>query len=80
VIRVGQVLYIKTIKDPSDASSNSESLALTTTHSRPKTYTVRSGDTLWIISQKHALTIDQIKRLNNLNSSTIKPGQRLIIG
>ena len=80
VIRVGQVLYIKTIKDPSDASSNSESLALTTTHSGPKTYTVRSGDTLWIISQKHALTIDQIKRLNNLNSSTIKPGQRLIIG
>jgi len=80
VIRVGQVLYIKTIKEPSDPSSNSGSLALTTTASGPKTYTVRSGDTLWIISQKHALTIEQIKRLNNLNSSMIKPGQRLIVG
>jgi membrane-bound lytic murein transglycosylase D len=80
VIRVGQVLYIKTIKEASAPSSNSGTLALTTAPSGPKTYTVRSGDTLWIISQKHALTIDQIKRLNNLNSSNIKPGQRLIVG
>jgi membrane-bound lytic murein transglycosylase D len=70
---VGQVLTIHTTKE-------ADTLALTTSPTGPKTYTVRSGDTLWIISQKHALTIDQIKRLNNLNSSTIKPGQRLIIG
>ena len=81
LIRVGQILYITTSKVASAPSSNSGTLALTnTTSTAPKTYTVRSGDTLWIISQKHALTIDQIKRLNNLNSSTIKPGQRLIIG
>jgi membrane-bound lytic murein transglycosylase D len=73
LIRVGQVLTIHTTKE-------ADTLALTTSPTGPKTYTVRSGDTLWIISQKHALTIDQIKRLNNLNSSTIKPGQRLIIG
>lgn len=79
-IRVGQVLYIHTSKEMGAPSSNSGSLALTSVPSGPKTYTVRSGDTLWIISQKHALTIDQIKRLNNLNSSTIKPGQRLIVG
>jgi membrane-bound lytic murein transglycosylase D len=80
VIRVGQVLTIHTAKEAGTLASNSETLALTTVPSGPKTYTVRSGDTLWIISQKHALTIDQIKRLNNLNSSTIKPGQRLIVG
>jgi membrane-bound lytic murein transglycosylase D len=80
VIRVGQVLYIKTKKEESTSSSISGTLALTTAPAGPKTYTVRTGDTLWIISQKHALTIDQIKRLNNLNSSTIKPGQRLIVG
>jgi membrane-bound lytic murein transglycosylase D len=81
IIRVGQVLYINTTKATNTTSSNSGTVAMkTTTSSSPKTYTVRSGDTLWIISQKHALTIDQIKRLNNLNSSTIKPGQRLIVG
>lgn len=81
VIRVGQLIHIVTEKAASTPSSNSGTLAMTTaTNNAPKTYTVRSGDTLWIISQKHALTIDQIKRLNNLNSSNIKPGQRLIIG
>jgi membrane-bound lytic murein transglycosylase D len=81
VIRVGQLIHIVTEKAESTSSSNSGTLAMTTTtNNAPKTYTVRSGDTLWIISQKHALTIDQIKRLNNLNSSNIKPGQRLIIG
>ncbi|NDE62143.1 MAG: LysM domain-containing protein, partial [Cyclobacteriaceae bacterium] len=55
-------------------------LALSNESSTPKTYTVQPGDSLWNISKKHSLTIDQIKRLNNLNSTTIKPGQRLIIG
>ena len=67
VIRVGQMLTIHTGKEIASPSNNSSTLALTTAPSGPKTYTVRSGDTLWIISQKHALTIDQIKRLNNLN-------------
>lgn len=81
IIRVGQVLYINSSKVASTSSSKTGAVASkTTTNNSPKTYTVRSGDTLWIISKKHALTIDQIKRLNNLNSSIIKPGQRLIVG
>jgi membrane-bound lytic murein transglycosylase D len=44
-------------------------------------YTVQPGDTLWTISKKlEGVTIDQIKKLNNLNSNQIKPGQKLIIG
>lgn len=44
-------------------------------------YTVRPGDTLWSISQKHnAVSIDEIRKLNNLKKSdTIKPGQKLKI-
>ena len=81
IIRVGQVLYINSSKVASTSSNTTGAVAMkTTTNTSPKTYTVRSGDTLWIISQKHALSIDQIKRLNNLNSSIIKPGQRLIVG
>jgi membrane-bound lytic murein transglycosylase D len=71
LIRVGQTLVINGSSSSSNLAENS---------SGQKTYTVRPGDSLWIISQKHSLTIDQIKRLNNLNSNTIKPGQKLIIG
>ena len=72
LIRVGQTLYIY--------SDNSPSTSTLAENSGQKTYTVRPGDSLWIISQKHSLSVEQIKRLNNLNSNNIKPGQRLIIG
>jgi membrane-bound lytic murein transglycosylase D len=77
LIKEGQILIIhsnsnlstgKTIALNSDSPTSS------------KTYTVRPGDSLWMISQKHSLSIEQIKRLNNLNTTQIKPGQRLIVG
>jgi membrane-bound lytic murein transglycosylase D len=44
-------------------------------------YHVQPGDTLWSISQRHdGLTVEQIKRLNKLKNSAIKPGQQLILG
>lgn len=81
LIKIGQTLVIYTGSQQGSGSANSQTLAQNTEESpTPKTYTVKPGDSLWIISQKHALSIDQLKRLNNLNSTTIKPGQRLIIG
>lgn len=44
------------------------------------TYIVKSGDTLYAISRRNNLSIDQLRRDNNLTkNSTIKPGQKLII-
>ncbi|MEJ2593884.1 MAG: LysM peptidoglycan-binding domain-containing protein [bacterium] len=42
---------------------------------------VRKGDTLWDIAREYdGVTVDQIKRLNNLtNSNRIKPGQKIKI-
>jgi len=46
-----------------------------------KIYTVQPGDTLWDISRKfEGLTIEKIKTLNNLKSTKLQPGQKLIIG
>jgi membrane-bound lytic murein transglycosylase D len=44
-------------------------------------HTVKSGDTLWDIARAYdGVTVEQIKRLNNLvNTSRIKPGQKLRI-
>ncbi|MBM3426675.1 MAG: LysM peptidoglycan-binding domain-containing protein [Bacteroidetes bacterium] len=78
VIHTGQILYIYPKGQPSTPASSSRTLAQNSSNS--KTYTVKPGDSLWNISQKHALSIEEIKRLNNLNSTTIKPGQRLIVG
>jgi membrane-bound lytic murein transglycosylase D len=44
-------------------------------------YHVQPGDTLWTISQRHdGITVEQIKKLNKLKNSAIKPGQQLILG
>lgn len=40
-------------------------------------YTVQRGDTLYGISQRYSLTIDELKRLNNLSGDTISIGQNL---
>ncbi len=55
--------------------------ASTNGNSKYITYTVKSGDTLWDIARKYdGVTVDQIKKLNNLNSkSKLKIGQKLKI-
>lgn len=42
-------------------------------------YVVKSGDTLSGIAAKHGknLTVDKLKKLNNLKSDTIRPGQKI---
>lgn len=40
-------------------------------------YIVQKGDTLWNISKKLGITVDEIKRLNNLNSNLLYIGQIL---
>ncbi|MBN2033532.1 MAG: LysM peptidoglycan-binding domain-containing protein [Deltaproteobacteria bacterium] len=41
---------------------------------------VRRGDTLYGITAKYGITLEQLLRLNNLNkNATIQPGQRLLI-
>ncbi|MBK6965022.1 MAG: LysM peptidoglycan-binding domain-containing protein [Bacteroidales bacterium] len=65
-----------------------ENAAETTPTAKPKQssnnldfiyYTVRQGDTLWKIAQKHdGSTVEQIKKLNNIsNEKSLKPGQKI---
>lgn len=42
-------------------------------------YTVRPGDTLWLLAQKFGTTVDRIKTLNNLSGDLLKTGQVLRI-
>lgn len=42
-------------------------------------YTVRSGDTLWLLSRRYGTTVDAIKRLNGLTSDILRIGQVLRI-
>ncbi len=83
VIKVGQVLQIHQNESAFDRNiaSSESSKQLVEQENGNKTYTVQPGDSLWLISRKlEGVTIEQLKRLNNLNNNQIKPGQKLIIG
>ncbi|MCH1625497.1 LysM peptidoglycan-binding domain-containing protein [Ferdinandcohnia quinoae] len=43
------------------------------------TYTVRAGDSLYGIARNHNISVEQLKRINNLSSNTIFIGQTLNI-
>ncbi len=42
-------------------------------------YTVKSGDSLWSISRKFGVTVNDLKKVNNLSSNLLNIGQNLII-
>ncbi|WP_317624065.1 lytic transglycosylase domain-containing protein [Reichenbachiella carrageenanivorans] len=84
MIRVGQRLNIWTL--PHYSSQTKETYVVKNV---PKpvsevaggTYhLVKSGESLWSISKMYQdLSIEKIKKLNNLTSTSIKPGQKLLI-
>lgn len=44
-----------------------------------KTYIVQKGDTLMQVARQFHVTVDELQKWNRLSSSTISPGQRLIV-
>jgi len=71
LIKIGQDLLIPS-SNSTPNTNTSESKTNTTT-----TYTVVSGDSLYAISLKVNLTVDELKKINGLTSNTIYVGQVL---
>ncbi|MDB5257771.1 MAG: mltD [Chitinophagaceae bacterium] len=75
-IRQGQKLIIYK-KGTAGKSASSQSASASSGKKTPTYHYVKQGDTLWTISKKYDLSIDQIKKLNNLKDGNIKPGQKI---
>ena len=65
-LQIGQELRIPSSSSPSNPSQT-------------KNYTVQKGDSLWTISRKYNVSVDDIIRANNLSSSSLQIGQVLKI-
>jgi membrane-bound lytic murein transglycosylase D len=68
-------------KSTTKVNTSASSVSKKTESKVEKYYKVQPGDTLWLISQKfEGLTVQQIKKMNNMKGNNIKPGMKLIIG
>ena len=68
VLQIGQQLLIP-IKDDSKTSSSDSQII----------YIVKNGDSLWSISKKYNISVNDLKQANNLKNNMLSIGQQLII-
>jgi LysM repeat protein len=72
-------------KPTKEIVSTTQTTEITTTTTKEKSsqstiyHSVQKGETLFSISKKYAVSIDNIKEINNLKNSSIFKGQRLLI-
>lgn len=80
-LRVGQKLTIHLEKpgrnNPQNSSDNS--IVVNSSTQNNTYYTVKSGDTLYRIARIHDMTLDELRRLNDLTSNTLAIGQQLTV-
>ncbi|PPA70297.1 LysM peptidoglycan-binding domain-containing protein [Jeotgalibacillus proteolyticus] len=74
LIHPNQVIKISASSTSGSGSSSSSAPAPSTGSS---TYTVKSGDTLGAIAQRHNMTLATLRSLNNISGHLIYPGQSL---
>jgi len=65
-------------KTPDPAAAKPET-AETKTADVLGSYTVRSGDSLWTIARAHGTTVRELRNMNELRGSRIRPGQVLAV-
>jgi flagellum-specific peptidoglycan hydrolase FlgJ len=69
--------YTKEIKKLNDGNTFEKPIVVE--KSKANTYKVRKGDTLYAIGKKFGISVDLIKKLNNLKDNTISIGQKLFV-
>jgi len=75
-LRVGDVLRV-----PGDGAQASPAPSPDDRADRPatRTYEVRAGDTLWGIARRYGVSMDAIRRANDLEGDAVRLGQTLVI-
>ena len=71
ILSINQILNIPEKKDDNEeGNQEQENLNI---------YTVQPGDTLYKIALNNNITVDELKRINNLDNNTLSIGQQLVL-
>lgn len=79
-LKIGQRLTIYPRNTAARTKSTSSKQASSTVSPNAKTYLVKSGDSLWSISQKFpGVSVQNIRDWNDISGNNLKPGMRLVV-
>lgn len=81
-LTVGKIKPGQTIKinQPTETLANAKESAKTVSTTKTITHKVKSGESLFLIAKNYNVSVDDLKKLNNLSDGKIKPGQEIRIG
>lgn len=81
-LTVGKIKPGQTIKinQPTETLENAKESAKTVSTTKTITHKVKSGESLFLIAKNYNVSVDDLKKLNNLTDGKIKPGQEIRIG
>lgn len=63
-----------------NSSSSSSSNTSSNTSTTSSYYTVKSGDSVWLIANKYGISMNQLIQWNGIKNNLIHPGQKLVVG
>lgn len=69
----------QTLNIPAKGASKPVKLASSGKVGKKADYTVQPKDNLWSISRKHNVSVNDLKRWNNLEGKSLQPGTKLIV-
>ncbi len=79
-IKISQVLLIPKSVSHTSTSTTANTNTAGVKKVEKKYHVVESGQTLSLIAKKYSTSVDAIQKLNNLKSTNIQLGQKLIVG
>ena len=82
LIKPGQQLKVKApvnVKTASQTQNTTKTTTQTTNTTKVIYHTVQKGDTLWSIASKYNITIDELKKNNNIKNNSLVVGEKLKI-
>lgn len=70
---------VKAAREPAAKTTTTTTTAVVAPSTKSVEYVVQSGDTLWRISQRFAVSVTDLQARNNLKSNSVRVGQKLSI-
>ncbi|GMG65280.1 muramidase family protein [Tetragenococcus halophilus] len=72
----GQKLTVSKGSSSNNSNNNSSS---SSHNSSGGSYTVKAGDSVWLIADQNGITMDQLRDWNNIQNNFVYPGQKLTV-